>query len=1045
MPLQAFPINFKDGLDTKTDPWQVSIGKFLRLVNSVFTKGNLLLKRNGYPKLTDLPNATFSYLTTLNDNLTAIGPSIGAYNASSETWVTKGSISPMALSVLPLIRNSVNQIQCDSAIAANGLICTVYTQNNSSTSTYYYVIADSVTGQNIVAPTLIPPLTGAVTGSPRVFLLGQYFVIVFTNVISAVSHLQYIAISSFNPSSHTTNQDIVSSYIPSTQVSWDGVVANNNLYIAYNTTTGGQAIKVTYLSQSAASLGQTPVSAVTFAGQIASMVSLCADTTGANIIIYVSYYDAAGSTGHMLAVDLNLVTRMSATSVITSGAIFNVATAAQNGICTYYYEVSNNYSYDSGVPTHYIAKRTVTLPATVTTGTVSPAAGSASSGTIVVRSVGLASKAFILDGVEYFLSTYQSPYQNTYFLINGTTSTSSAPIVVAKLAYENGGGYLTVGLPNATVIGSEVRIPYLIKDFIAAQNTANAAPVDGAILGVYSQTGINLSSFNFGIGIDASEIAGNLSISGGFLWQYDGYLPVENNFFLYPDSVEITTATTGGSLADQKYFYAATYEWEDNQGNVYRSASSIEVSQTTSGGGTSTNTVNVPYIRLTYKIGVNAPKIVIYRWSVAQPVFYRITSLTAVQLNNTAADSLAFTDTFADSAILGNDILYTTGGVVENVNGPATNIITLFDNRLWQLSAEDPNLWLFSKEVIENTPVEMSDLFTYYIAPSTAAQGPTGPVTAGAPMDDKLISFKKNALYYTNGRGPDNTGANNQYSQPIFITSTTGCSNQKSIVFQPKGLMFEYSSEAGNQIWLLGRDLSTDYIGAPVEELTKNATVQSAVNVPGTNEVRFTLSSGITLMYDYYYGQWGTFVGVPAISSCLYQGMHTFINSFGSVYQESQGVYLDGSNPVLMGFTTGWINLAGLQGYQRSIMFYLLGKYYSPHKLNIQVAYDYNASALHNKLISPNNFSPAYGGSGSDEENSYGQQPTYGGPGDVEKWRIFFKKQRCISFQIILDEVYDPSLGAPAGAGLSLSGLNFVAALKKGYYPASSKNSAGAS
>lgn len=1045
MPLQAFPINFKDGLDTKTDPWQVSIGKFLRLVNSVFTKGNLLLKRNGYPKLTDLPNATFSYLTTLNDNLTAIGPSIGAYNSSSETWVTKGSISPMALSVLSLIRNSVNQIQCDSAIAANGLICTVYTQNNSSTSTYYYVIADSVTGQNIVAPTLIPPLTGAVTGSPRVFLLGQYFVIVFTNVISAVSHLQYIAISSSNPSSHTTNQDIVSSYIPSTQVSWDGVVANNNLYIAYNTTTGGQAIKVTYLSQSAASLGQTPVSAVTFAGQIASMVSLCADTTGANIIIYVSYYDAAGSTGHMLAVDLNLVTRMSATSVITSGAIFNVVTAAQNGICTYYYEVSNNYSYDSGVPTHYIAKRTVTLPATVTTGTVSPAAGSASSGTIVVRSVGLASKAFILDGVEYFLSTYQSPYQNTYFLINGTTSTSSAPIVVAKLAYENGGGYLTVGLPNATVIGSEVRIPYLIKDFIAAQNTANAAPVDGAILGVYSQTGINLSSFNFGIGIDASEIAGNLSISGGFLWQYDGYLPVENNFFLYPDSVEITTATTGGSLADQKYFYAATYEWEDNQGNVYRSASSIEVSQTTSGGGTSTNTVNVPYIRLTYKIGVNAPKIVIYRWSVAQPVFYRITSLTAVQLNNTAADSLAFTDTFADSAILGNDILYTTGGVVENVNGPATNIITLFDNRLWQLSAEDPNLWLFSKEVIENTPVEMSDLFTYYIAPSTAAQGPTGPVTAGAPMDDKLISFKKNALYYTNGRGPDNTGANNQYSQPIFITSTTGCSNQKSIVFQPKGLMFEYSSEAGNQIWLLGRDLSTDYIGAPVEELTKNATVQSAVNVPGTNEVRFTLSSGITLMYDYYYGQWGTFVGVPAISSCLYQGMHTFINSFGSVYQESQGVYLDGSNPVLMGFTTGWINLAGLQGYQRSIMFYLLGKYYSPHKLNIQVAYDYNASALHNKLIAPNNFSPAYGGSGSDEENPYGQQPTYGGPGDVEKWRIFFKKQRCISFQIILDEIYDPSLGTPAGAGLSLSGLNFVAALKKGYYPASSKNSAGTS
>ena len=84
---------------------------------------------------------------------------------------------------------------------------------------------------------------------------------------------------------------------------------------------------------------------------------------------------------------------------------------------------------------------------------------------------------------------------------------------------------------------------------------------------------------------------------------------------------------------------------------------------------------------------------------------------------------------------------------------------------------------------------------------------------------------------------------------------------------QPQGLMFEFASEAGNQIWTLGRDLSTQYTGAPVEGLTTNATVKSAVNVPGTNQVRFTLDTGITLMYDYYYQQWGTFVNIPAISS----------------------------------------------------------------------------------------------------------------------------------------------------------------------------------
>jgi hypothetical protein len=70
---QAIALNFAQGLDTKTDPWQVQFGKFLALDNSIFTTGNRLTKRNGYAELPSLPNDTFAYLTTLNDNLTAFG------------------------------------------------------------------------------------------------------------------------------------------------------------------------------------------------------------------------------------------------------------------------------------------------------------------------------------------------------------------------------------------------------------------------------------------------------------------------------------------------------------------------------------------------------------------------------------------------------------------------------------------------------------------------------------------------------------------------------------------------------------------------------------------------------------------------------------------------------------------------------------------------------------------------------------------------------------------------------------------------------------
>ena len=202
-------------------------------------------------------------------------------------------------------------------------------------------------------------------------------------------------------------------------------------------------------------------------------------------------------------------------------------------------------------------------------------------------------------------------------------------------------------------------------------------------------------------------------------------------------------------------------------------------------------------------------------------------------------------------------------------------------------------------------------------------------------------------------------------------------------------------------------------------------------------------------MYDYYYQQWGTFVGVPAVSSTLYQNLHTYVDQYARVFQENPGSYVDGSNPVLMSFTTSWVSLGGLQGYQRAYFFYLLGTYLTPHKLNLLISYDYNSSQTQSTLISPNNYGPAYG---SSSMPVYGQLNPYGGgssdsgaSSNLEQWRVFLTKQRCTSFQITLQEVYDPSFGVPAGQGLTLSGLNLVVAVKKGWRPQPSATSAGGS
>lgn len=993
---QNININFASGLDTKTDPFQVTPGKFLTLQNTIFTKGGLLQKRNGYGQLTSLPNTSNNYLTTFKQNLIALGTSLNSYSSGSMTWNNKGNIPPCALETLSLVRSNTNQSQADTAISSNNLICTVFTDNipsgGSTVASYKYAVSNQLTGEYIVAPSVIAVSSGTISGSPRIFSLGSHFIIVITNNVSGTFHLQYLSIAFNNPTVISLETDLSTQYTPNASVAFDGAVANNSLYIAWNGSDGGGAIRMTYLDST---LQQH--NTVVFAGRACTIMAVCADTTQNTAVIYAAFYNSSGTTGFILAVDPSLTTILSPTQWVAAETITNVTVAAKNQSATIFYELSNTYSY-SAVVTDFIRYRTCTQAGTLGTATV------------LARSVGLASKAFISNSSIYVLALYSSTNQSTYFLLNASGS------VICKLAYSNGDGLYVTGLPSASIDGTASNISYLFKDLLIPVNKDQTAV---SSTGVYAQTGVNIATFDVGsTNVYSAEIGSNLNISGGFLWMYDGSLPVEQGFHLYPENVGLTGSGTGGLLTAQQYFYSVIYEWTDNQGNIFRSAPSIPVSVTTT-GSTSSVTVNVPTLRLTYKT-VSVPKIVIYRWSTAQQIYYQVTSVNVPVLNDTTVDSVAFVDTLADSSIVGNSILYTIGGVVENIAAPATTVMTLYKSRLFLVPSEDPNLLWYSKTVIEGVPVEMSDLFTQFIAPTTGAQGSTGDITALSAIDDKLIIFKKDAIYYMVGNGPDATGAFNDFSEPVFITATVGCANQKSIVFIPQGLMFQ--SDKG--IWLLGRDLSTNYIGAPVEAYN-SFTVQSAVNVPGTNQVRFTLSNGTTLMYDYYYNQWGTFINVPAVSATLYQNLHTFINSFGAVYQETEDLYLDGSIPVTMKFTTSWFNFAGLQGFERAYFFYLLGSYITPHKLSLSIAYDYNSSPSQIVTINPINFNGVYG-----SDTIYGGSSPYGGNSPLEQWRIFLDKQKCQAFQITMQESYDPSFGVVAGAGLTLSGLDLTIGIK---------------
>jgi hypothetical protein len=301
-------------------------------------------------------------------------------------------------------------------------------------------------------------------------------------------------------------------------------------------------------------------------------------------------------------------------------------------------------------------------------------------------------------------------------------------------------------------------------------------------------------------------------------------------------------------------------------------------------------------------------------------------------------------------------------------------------------------------------------------------------------MDDKLIIFKKDAILYINGTGPDNTGANNQYSQPIFITSSVGSIIQESIAMTDAGLMFQ----SVNGSWLLQRNAVTvSYVGYPVEQQALSSLVNGANTIPATTQSRFTMNSGETLMYDYLFQQWGTFEGVPAISSTLYQGLHSYLDQYQRVFQEKPDSYLDGTKPVLMSFKTGWINLAGISGYQRIYEFLLLGSYITPNQIQVSVAYDFG-NPIQSDIITPTNITGVYG-----SDDLYGQTTPYGGPGNLLQWRVQTQIQKCQVFQITVQEIFNPAFGPDAGAGFTLSGITCVLGVKKAYRPIRSLNAVG--
>lgn len=1080
---QPVNINFSKGLDTKSDPFQVPVGTFLALENSVFDTYGRLTKRNGFGALTTPPANSNSYLSTFKTGLVGIGTELSSYSPSLNSWTQAGAFRPVGVASQAVSRSANNQSACDSALSGN-IGCFVYVDG----TTPMYMVSDISTNTVVVPPTAIAGATSIPTNSvimaPKIYLLGSHFIILFSG-----TGLRYLAIQTSSPTT-TSTAALDGSNTPQ---AFDAVVISSTLYAAYLNNAGqsSASIPIRAVTLTSSLVVGTPTVVVSSIGAfglgVIPYINLVADTSSTPFIYIIVgakawFFDINSGTYtgclYVAAMNTALV------SQFTPQLIFSAGTHSANSAVG---------TATGGVLSLFYATETGALKKTTVTNV-----GVVGSITLMdIFEVFIATKATLLSGKSYFVLqtlpaaftfsggnpyygatlNISASYQPTYFLIDQNSN------IYAKLSYLNAGGEVNYNAPtttpadtllyplstlsNLTVSSSTLEFAGLFKDLIQPVSASATVTTAG---GTFSQSGTNLYQINLSpSSIQTDEIGNNLHLSGGLLTMFDGAAPVEHSFSLAPEVVSLTgvaVATVSGSITnlsniitvsgstagfyvgleisgpglplhtkivsivantsitasnqvlgnhsgtystvnldDQEYFYKAVYSWLDFQGNLHRSAPSLPVSITSVGN--SAIQVAVTSLNLTTKDNV---VIEIYRYSAGQQTYYETTSVAAPFLNDPTVATQTFQDQNFDSDILGNTILYTTGGVLPNDASPATSLMAMWQSRLWVVNAEDTNLLWYSKQVIEATPVEFSADLTLYIPPTQGVQTASQGVSALYAMDDKLIIFKRNSIYYVTGQGPDITGAQSTYGDPIIVNATVGCTNPNSIVLMPSGLMFQ--SDKG--IWLLGRDLSTQYIGAPVQRYNTN-TVASALVIPGTTQVRFTLNTGVILMYDYFFNQWGTFNGAGGVSSVIYQSLHTYVDGAGALFQESPGVYTDeGVSDVLMSFTTSWINLAGLQGFQRAYWFYVLGTYLTPHTMTWGIAYDYDSTIVQTTTITPDSSKT------------------------VEQWRVFLDRMKCESIQLTFNET-----DSTPGAGLTLSGLNMVIGTKKGYNTLKPSYSAG--
>lgn len=501
------------------------------------------------------------------------------------------------------------------------------------------------------------------------------------------------------------------------------------------------------------------------------------------------------------------------------------------------------------------------------------------------------------------------------------------------------------------------------------------------------------------------------------------------------------TPGPGGPNPNKQWGFCIVWRYVDARGAIHRSAPSSVyysiIAELVDGTGHAAKLVFEPWRPLG-----PTPEVEVYAAPMDAPGDFRLLGIVTPQTDTTVDEGRVYIvltrgGTFlpysvdlstwdaADPRNVTPRSLYTStfaGSELAATPSPALLSICSTQSRLWGLNGEDRlDVW-YTKPITLGYAPEWSDTLRVRIPQDG------GPSIAIAAIDDKVVVFKRTKVFVIEGDGGDVAGNGSSLRPPRLVSSDVGCDSVESVVEGPFGVIFH--SERG--FMLLGRDLSYNFVGAPVMNQDTPASIDavarivvSACIIPSETEVRFALkttrssNAGLGLAWNYRLNRWTQRNNgvLPVAFNANVGGVEWFdcFRTNGSdIYYETPFSWT--LAPFQVGMKSSWIKLNGIAGFGRLWRIVLVIRRYGNEVtgtgLLVTLSSDFASALDVARSWSPADLTALQDASGRVELS------------------IKPLVQKCGAFQINITETDDAKLNT--GRGFDLVGVTIECGVKKG-------------